>query len=468
MSNLWLAEPDRGTRIVGDPLRYPPTRWADTRGRYLQMVVPAPLGATVPVEIFAPFGQCLDGDPCPEPADGVERRTGPYPVVMIEHGAGASKEMHWQTAQVLAEAGYLVLNVGVFPAGSPHPQPDVLPAGESPHLFVAQAALDFLLSTPDAPTTSGAVNPWWELADRTRVALIGASFGAIATSYLGQVDPRVATVIAYDSCEYVADARNEPGPDPSTVTATGGGCRSRIGGLDPAQLRTSRLAISADYWKATDVPRSEPVDPHHKDEYHRELVARGIDSMQVALRSSVHAEPTYAEPGKDTNTRYGMAALNYFTLAWLEYQLRGPDDPAVAVEACSRLASDVFDTFADRYEVGVGRFDPGLASPGDTASGNSPWTVGGLTVADRLSFTFASGYSLAGGAVASDDLGSSRATACENLPAAIELASVAAGPGSPESTPAAFPWLVVGIGSLAIVGVSVALLARRGRVGSRP
>ena len=86
----------------------------------------------------------------------------------------------------------------------------------------AQDALDFFLSTPSAPYrpqpscnsgTSHApkqerrvaaglatgFNPLWQLIDTARVGIAGHSYGAAGVSYVGQRDPRVKAVVAWDA-----------------------------------------------------------------------------------------------------------------------------------------------------------------------------------------------------------------------------------------------------------------------------
>ncbi|WP_073256761.1 alpha/beta hydrolase [Cryptosporangium aurantiacum] len=380
--------------VVGDPLRYPPVYWDDKRGQYEHVWIDIPNRGRISAEIFAPLA---------DPSKRLKADRPPYPAVLIEHGGRGLKEPHWQDAEVLAEAGYVVLSIDVPGGAGGSISPTVAPA-EPMALHAARHALDYLLSAPGKPTATGQVNPWHALVDERKVATLGQSLGAITTSYLAQVDPRVDTAVAYDSCEYRLDALGNTGPDPTSNTNTGGGCRTSPRPLLPEQLRTPRLAIQADYYNSNDVPRTQAPDPHHKDEYHRALVAKDIESMHVSLRAGQHNETAFARPGNTNQTRYGLAAHHYYTIAWLDYQLKG-DRPRQKVDACRRLTAEVFDKSADVYEIGSGSFDPARAEKaGDVLAGNVPWTVGGLPVDDRLSFYFASGYHLGNGTVRNDDM----------------------------------------------------------------
>jgi len=396
MRTEWAQEPGHGAEVRGDPLRHPATRWDGVRGRHQQVWIATLGGGRMSAELFAPLGPCRGK--CPRLPQGLRREQPPYPVIVLLHGGGAAKEMFWNTAEVVAEHGYLVLvvdaNFDPIAGGKP-PDP---PPDEPGFLFAARNALDYALATPERETAAGEHNPWWKLAETERVGLIGSSLGAVTLDYLGQIDERVDTIVAYDSCEYVLEALGAAGPDVSSISPNGGGCRSRPAPLTPEQLRTSRLGFNADYHTPADTPRSSPPDPHHKDEYTRALVAQGIDAMQVAVRASAHADVADDQPGATRATsqsRHGQAAMNYYTLAWLDYQLRG-GELAARVRACRRLTASTFDDFADAYQIGTGRYEPRI--------GNVPETIGGLPVPARLSYLFASSLFLDNGNVNVADL----------------------------------------------------------------
>jgi hypothetical protein len=82
----------------------------------------------------------------------------------------------------------------------------------------------------------------------------------------------------------------------------------------------------------------------------------------------------------------------YYTLAWFDRYLKGADDPQAASDAFERLTATTFDDSADRHNISQGLFDPAraAANPTDPYAGNVPYTLGGLPVADRLSFYFPS------------------------------------------------------------------------------
>ena len=206
----------------GNPYR---ADWDGTRGQITPVSFTNRYGALVQGDVFAPLPGAVD------PYTG-EPLEGPFPGVVITTGSvQGSERMYWWLAQDLAERGYVVLTYDVQGQGRsetfPH-QGDVAdlpycsfaaapqPGEESPcpgvpsqqtanFVYGTEDAIDFFLSTPDAPygEPRGRVgadvdgfNPLWESFDRspdpdtvtpgrtTRLAVVGHSLGAIAVSYL--------------------------------------------------------------------------------------------------------------------------------------------------------------------------------------------------------------------------------------------------------------------------------------------
>jgi hypothetical protein len=78
-------------------------------------------------------------------------------------------------------------------------------------------------------------------------------------------------------------------------------------------------------------------------------------------------------------SRYGQRVYAYYTLAWFDRYLKGPDDQRIGRDALARLTATTFDGSADVSAIDMGTFVPGV--------GNRPVTIDGLSVVDRLSFT---------------------------------------------------------------------------------
>jgi dienelactone hydrolase len=387
----WQQDPGRGRLPNADPFRHPKLFWAGSRGRYQHSWITTSNGARLSTEIFAP-----------------KTGTGPFPVVVFEHGGSAAKEMWWFLPEALAEAGYVAV---IFDALGGTGGSQAAPSGakapaEPDYLYSARAALDHTLATPARRTAKGEFNPMWRLIDRGRVAVAGQSLGAISMNYLGQTDPRVDTIVSYDSCERFQSATGVAAPGDPTFAVTG--CRPDPYPLKPADLRKPMLHIGADGALGGTHVRPAPMDPSYKNLYYDALTARGIEAMQVNLRASNHNDSATAT-GPPFHTRYGEMVHLYYTMAWLDYSLKGAGSDSAArgtrLTACRRLTARSFDGFVDRHSMGAGRFDAArAAAAGNVLAGNVSPTIGGRLVKDRLSFHFASAYRLQGGRTQTSDM----------------------------------------------------------------
>jgi dienelactone hydrolase len=284
------------------------------------------------------------------PAD----RPPPYPGVVIMHGGAANHEMYLWAAEGLAEAGYMVVSANIGRT-------------DDSHYETTKAALDWLLS---------ADNPHAGDLDRRRIGLAGHSAGGVAVSRLGQEDRRVSAIVSWDRAQSTA----MPGD---------------------LALRTPALFFAADF-NCQRVPvclperretRPDPLGPGTKDEDFRRLRAAGVDTMKVALRAATHLD--FTEFPQANGSRYGVATTFYFTRAWFDRYLgrsgRQRND------ALRRLTAARFDDSADRHNISGGRWDP-------VTRANLPARIAGQPVVDRLSFHFRSGYWLAGGRLACEDV----------------------------------------------------------------
>ncbi len=167
---------------LGDPFREPLSRWDGLRGRYDSVRYTEPGGAVRQAAIFRPLDECV-GRPASGCTAGLPHPAGPpYPgVILVCHICfpglfGEAADPWIWAAETLAEAGYMVLTAPV----------------------PVEPALDFLLATPDQPTTQGDVNPFWAELDRDRIGLMGHSGAASASLEAGQGDPRVTAIVSWD------------------------------------------------------------------------------------------------------------------------------------------------------------------------------------------------------------------------------------------------------------------------------
>jgi dienelactone hydrolase len=354
--------------------------------RTLERWTAAERGRVEPISFAATDGATLNGHLFRPPA-GV---AGPYPGVVITTGSiQGYQEMYYWAAEGLAEAGYEVLTYDVQGQGDS----DTFPAMENctgPDACTGvpfQQDYNFYQGTEDALNFFfSEKNPGRGDLDAGRVGIAGHSLGASAVSDVGQCDPRVKAIVAWDN-----------------LAPAAGKCADMASGMpagtpaDPTKT-VPALGLNAEYF-FNPTPQNGAADPDAKDAGFRQLRDVGTDTMQVALRSSTHLEWTYV-PYILPASRLGERVSMHYTLAWFDRYLR--DDAA----ALSRLTATTFDASADASSIGAGRFDAdrATADPTDPEAGNAPYEIAGLPVADRLSIYYRSAYSLDGGRVACADM----------------------------------------------------------------
>src|SRR5690242_9532902 len=180
-------------------------------------------------------------------------RSGPRhrPGVVITNGSvQADEQMYWYAAQTLAKAGYVVLTFDPQGQGQSDTFGEGADRGEGvpaqsdgrPFFDGTEDAIDFFSSTPAHPYvpvsscetgTSHAAkqarrvaagldapyNPYWSLFDSQHVGLAGHSYGAAGVSYVGQWDPRVDAIVAWDNL-----AQPSPGTNDGTFPPGEAGC----------------------------------------------------------------------------------------------------------------------------------------------------------------------------------------------------------------------------------------------------
>lgn len=292
-------------------------------------------GVVLPVAFTARNGSTLSGHLWATAAGPAKR-----PAIVITNGSvQAPEELYWSEAQALAKAGYVVLTwdpqgQGVSDTvGEGADLLDGVPSQEGrPFYDGTEDALDFLLSTPQAlyvprrSCTSGtshaakqqrrvtaglasAYDPLWSLIDPSRIGLAGHSLGAAAVSYIGQIDPRVDAVVAWDNLG--------TGKRPSSAVCRSGSAPRP----DAPALRTPAIGISNDYG-LTPQPNLSTPDPDAKTAGSRALSAAGIDTMEVVIRGGTHYESSFIPNPAFGGTLRGNDFVAWYTVAWFDKQLR--------------------------------------------------------------------------------------------------------------------------------------------------
>ncbi len=356
-----------GSRAA-DPFRTLERWTAAGRGRVAPVSFRALNGSTLRGHVFVPPASV------PRPKDG-------YPGVVITDGSvQAFEELYFWAAQDLASAGYMVLTYDVqgqgdsdlFGKDCPGACSGV-PYQQDLNFFQgAEDSLSFFLSDSSA-TFGGSSNPYADLLDADRVGLAGHSLGASAISTVGQCDKRVKTIVAWDNLRKIT---------------------SCAGVVIPAQYRTPAsklinvpaLAMTNDYMFQTQ-PTTTAPDPDTKTAGYQQVRDAGLDAQIVTMRGATHLAYTYI-PLVFQSDELGERKASYYTKAWFDLHLRGDKT------GFTRLTATTFDASVDATSIGAGVYDPAAADPADPYSGNVPYTIKGLKVADAVSFYYRSAYSL--------------------------------------------------------------------------
>ncbi len=275
-------------------------------------------------------------------------RAGPAqrPGVVITNGSvQADEQMYWYAAQTLAKAGYVVLTwdpQGQGQSDVPGEGPDAtegVPAQSDGRPFYDGTvdALDFFLSTPDHPFTprpscetgtshapkqqrrvaaglNAAHNPFAHLLDRGRIGLAGHSYGAAGVSYVGQWDPRVKAIVAWDNlgpADPAAAGRLGERPCPADPDA-----RRAVPITKPA------LGLSADYGLIA-TPYTADPDPLAKSAQSLEYSRAGVDTGQLVIGGGTHYEFSFiANPAFGATLR-GADLTAWYTTAWFDRYVKG-------------------------------------------------------------------------------------------------------------------------------------------------
>jgi len=464
---------------MGNPFRW--TGWNGVRGHDQDVSYLNRYGALIRARVFSP----VDGATDPDTGRPLHP---PYPGAVIVPGSlQGTRAMYDWAGEDLAERGYVVLDFDAQGEGTSQSLPAQC-GGASPgeqtqcggfpfqqqanFEYGASDAVDFFWSTPVAPysgsrnagtTAPGAdgtdaYNPDWSLFDRSpdpraatagrpyRFALIGHSLGATAASIVGNLDPRVSAIVAWDKlcapCTSVTGATAKPVVPALAVQSE-------------YFLNPEPYDVSAGPSGASAPDPSKAPDPYREVRSGYQAYARaGVDSMLLVLRDSTHLEYTdipYILPA----SRYGQDVTSHYQSAWLDKYLKHDHS------ADARLAATSFDVLEPKGK-GVWGDTPVLQRDGS------------------LSFYFCSAwrYHSAGGALveAVDPVGDGCDAATVDGPSGTVHANAAPPPGTtvPEASSlaslTALPSTAAAAAPTAAAGVAAAgllLLVRSRRRSAR-
>jgi hypothetical protein len=207
----------------------------------------------------------------------------------------------------------------------------------------AEDALDFFFSTsqhPYVPVSSCSTgtshaakqarrvaagldapyNPYWSLFDGHRVGLAGHSYGAAGVSYIGQWDPRVDAIVAWDNL-----AQPSPGTNDGSFPPGEAGCPAHPEDRTPAPITKPALGMSADYFLPP-TPNVTVPDPEAKSTESRAYSAAGVDSGELVIRGGSHLDFSFISNPAFGATLRGADMIAWYTTAWLDRYVKG--DPS--------------------------------------------------------------------------------------------------------------------------------------------
>lgn len=312
---------------------------------------------------------------CPDLPEGLERFDGPYPVVILMHGVIAQDIHHRFNTQTFAENGYMAFGVDGYGAG-------YIPGAAGPNVQRCANAGDVIewLKSP-------ASGEWGQLADLSRVAIVGHSQGSgCALGYQG--DPRVSAIIAWDGGDSI-------------------GANNCVDGSPCAPVMFQRT--DGGFSTPQAYPDGYPAGRDRGLGAYQTALERGMDVMHLTMRDTVHTDWNGRGTGLAGNRLFEQAS-NYYNVAWLDRHLKGKlvldgggnvvtnagrsaaDERAYrqaqAQSAYDRLISKKFGAGTiDKHNISMGFWDPAKAAEaGDPLfGGNVPYRVEGTWTLERLS-----------------------------------------------------------------------------------
>ncbi len=302
-------------------------------------------GIVRPVLFTARNGATLSGHVWATVAGPAKR-----PGIVITNGSvQADEQMYWYAAQTLAKAGYGVLTFdpqgqGMSDTyGEAPDQNEGYPAQTDGRPFYdgTEDAINFFLSTPGHPYEpvkscstgtahaakqirrvkeglDAAYNPLWQLLDPSELGIAGHSYGAAGVSYIGQWNPRVKAIVAWDDL-------GGPGPNDAPVPGTAGGsktigeasCPADPSGRSMVPITKPALGMSADYGLPP-TPNTSLPDPNGKSTWSLNYSRAGVDTGEIIIRGGSQLDFSWIP-----NQAFGASVrrpdmIDWYTAAWFD------------------------------------------------------------------------------------------------------------------------------------------------------
>jgi dienelactone hydrolase len=307
-------------------------------GRVRKVLFTARNGATISARIWSAV------DPAQSP-------NAKLPGIVITNGSvQADEQMYWYAAQALAKDGFLVMTFDPQGQGqsdtfgqSPDEQ-EGFPAQSDGRPFFdgTEDAINFFLSSPKHPYVpvpscetgtshaakqntrvqkglDAAYNPLWHELKSTGIGLAGHSYGAAGVSYIGQWDPRVKAIVAWDNLA-------EPNPS-QTTGASGGGpaekpCPSTSADRSIPAITKPALGMSADYFLPP-TPNTSLPDPQAKSTESHVYSGAGVDSGEIIIRGGSHLDFSFIPNQAFGASLRGADEIAWYSSAWFDKYLKG-------------------------------------------------------------------------------------------------------------------------------------------------
>jgi dienelactone hydrolase len=303
---------------------------------------PKGYGIVQPVLFTARNGATLSGHVWATRAGPAQR-----PGIVITNGSvQAPERLYWFAAQALAKAGYVVLTFdpqgqGLSDTQGESPdQNEGFPAQSDGRPFVdgTEDAIDFFLSTPThryepVPSCNSgtshapkqdrrvkarldtAYNPYWSLVDPSRLGLAGHSYGASGVSYIGQWDPRVKAIVAWDNL-----GAPDPGQGIRNMPLEAGCVNSANRTVVP--VTNPALGMSADYFIPPEPNTSDP-DPLAKSTESLAYSKAGVDTGELIIRGGTHYDFSWIPNQAFPASLRGADMITWYTTAWFDKYVKG-------------------------------------------------------------------------------------------------------------------------------------------------
>jgi dienelactone hydrolase len=274
-------------------------------------------------------------------------RAGPAkrPGIVITNGSVQAPEtVYWFVAQTLAKAGYVVLTWDPQGQGQSDERGETPDENEGspaqsdgrPFYDGTEDAINFFLSNPSHPyeprksCESGtshaakqdrrvkegwdaAFNPYWQMIDTKRIGIAGHSFGAAGVSYIGQKDPRVKSIVAWDNLGV---------PDPAAGKLPVKPCPADPASHAPAPVTKPALGMSADYF-IPPTPNTGDPDPLGKSEESLAYSKAGVDTGELIIRGGTHYDFDWIPNQGFPATLRGADMIAWYTNAWFDKYVKG-------------------------------------------------------------------------------------------------------------------------------------------------